>query len=348
MTEPKGNKYGLHRVLEPAGVLPQPAKKVDNNMDVLYDNEIMCEVDTLNIDSASFHQIKEQAGRDPEKIKEIMLGIVAGAGKHKNPVTGSGGMFIGKVKKIGSALQGKIDLKEGDKIASLVSLSLTPLKIYEILHVTADSDQVKVKADAILFESAIWAKLPGDMSETLALAALDVAGAAAQTARLIKPGDNVLVIGAAGKSGLLCCYEAKKRAGITGKVIGTKNSPSGAEVLLNAPFVDEVIYADAKQAVDLMQKVEAATNGKLCDVVINCVNTEDCEMGSILAAKDGGTVYFFSMATSFTKAALGAEGIGKDVNMIIGNGYVPNHAEWTLQILRESEYIRNLYEKKYQ
>jgi L-erythro-3,5-diaminohexanoate dehydrogenase len=85
MTEPKGNKYGLHRVIEPAGVLPQPAKKVNNDMSVLYDNEIMCEVDTLNVDSASFHQIKEQAGRDPEKIKEIMLSIVADAGKHKNP-----------------------------------------------------------------------------------------------------------------------------------------------------------------------------------------------------------------------------------------------------------------------
>ncbi|MDE6629933.1 MAG: L-erythro-3,5-diaminohexanoate dehydrogenase, partial [Bacteroidales bacterium] len=53
-TQPKGSKYGTHRVISPKGVLPQPADKVDNNMDVLYDNEILIDVQTLNIDSASF------------------------------------------------------------------------------------------------------------------------------------------------------------------------------------------------------------------------------------------------------------------------------------------------------
>ncbi|MBQ2084169.1 MAG: L-erythro-3,5-diaminohexanoate dehydrogenase, partial [Firmicutes bacterium] len=60
-----------------------------------------------------------------------------------------------------------------------------------------------------------------------------------------------------------------------------------------------------------------------------------------------GTVYFFSMATSFTKAALGAEGVGKDVTMIMGNGYAKGHAEITLQVLREHEGIRKLFEEMY-
>ena len=128
----KGNKYGTHRVIEPKGVLPQPANKVDNNMDEIYDNEILIDVQTLNIDSASFTQIEEQAGGDKAKIAEIMLDIVAKQGKHRNPVTGSGGMLLGTVEKIGDALKGKIDLKEGDKIATLVSLSLTPLRIDKI------------------------------------------------------------------------------------------------------------------------------------------------------------------------------------------------------------------------
>jgi|GEM_PF-2556178 len=114
----KGNKYGTHRVLAPQGVLPQPAEKVDNNMDEIYDNEILIDVKTLNIDSASFTQIHEQAGGDKAKIAEIMLGIVAKQGKHRNPVTGSGGMLLGVVEKIGDALKDKIDLKVGDKIAT--------------------------------------------------------------------------------------------------------------------------------------------------------------------------------------------------------------------------------------
>jgi len=347
MTQPKGNRFGLHRVIEPQGVLPQPALRVNNDMSVLYDNEIMCDVSTLNVDSASFTQIEEQAKGNIDEIKKTMLDIVARFGKHKNPVTGSGGMFIGTVAKLGDALKGKIDLKEGDKIASLVSLSLTPLKIHEILAVHPETDQVDVRAQAILFESAIWAKLPEDMPEKLALAVLDVAGAPAQTARLVKPGDRVLIIGAAGKSGLLCCYEAKRRTGVTGEVIAVRRSSRGAEALERAPFVDKIIEGSAVEAVDLLEKVEKATGGQLCDVVINCVNNPDCEMGSILCCREGGIVYFFSMATSFTKAALGAEGIGKDINMIIGNGYTKGHAAITLELMRESEFLRKEFEKRY-
>ncbi len=347
MAQPKGDKYGLHRVIEPKGVLPQPAIQVDNDLSVLYDNEILCDVRTLNVDSASFTQIKKQAQGDEAEIRRIMFDIVERQGKHKNPVTGSGGMFVGSVAKIGDALKDRIDLREGDPIASLVSLSLTPLKLKEIKEIRQSTDQVDVDAQAILFESGIYAKLPADIPEKLGLAVLDVAGAPAQTARLVKPGDSVLIIGAAGKSGLLCAYEAKRRSGVTGKVIGVKHSPKGIELLERAPFVDDIIQGSAVEAVDLMQKVEAVTDGQLCDVVINCVNVPDCEMGSILCCKEGGTVYFFSMATSFTKAALGAEGVGKDINMIIGNGYTKGHAAITLELLRESPFIREEFEKRY-
>lgn len=180
----KGNKYGTHRVISPKGVLPQPADKLDNNMDEIYDNEILIDVQTLNIDSASFTQIEEQAGGDKAKIAEIMLGIVEKQGKHRNPVTGSGGMLLGTVEKIGDALVGKTDLKVGDKIATLVSLSLTPLRIDKIKEIRADVDQVDINGKAILFESGIYAKIPADLPEKLALSALDVAGAPAQTAKL--------------------------------------------------------------------------------------------------------------------------------------------------------------------
>ena len=70
----KGCKYGTHRVLEPRGVLPQPALRISNDM-TIYDNEILIEVQTLNIDSASFTQIKEEAGGDMERIKERICGI---------------------------------------------------------------------------------------------------------------------------------------------------------------------------------------------------------------------------------------------------------------------------------
>lgn len=217
--EIKGNKYGTHRVIQPKGVLTQAALKIDNGFDTVYSNEIVCDVTSLNIDSASFTQIENECGGDADKIARRIEQIVAERGKMQNPVTGSGGMFIGRVAHIGKDLT-DTGLKVGDKIASLVSLSLTPLKIEKILAVHPEIDRVDVVAKAALFESGIYAKLPDDMPENLALAALDVAGAPAQTAKLVKEGDSVLVLGAAGKSGVLVCYEAKKRAGAKGNVVG--------------------------------------------------------------------------------------------------------------------------------
>ena len=340
----KGCPFGTHRVISPKGVLPQPADVIDNTMEI-YDNEVLIDVQTLNIDSASFTQIEKQANGDIEEIKKIMKGIVAKAGKHKNPVTGSGGMLIGKIKEVGPAYKG--DLKVGDKIATLISLSLTPLVIDEIIDVRPDIDQVDIKGQAILFQSGIYAKLPDDMPEGLALSALDVAGAPAQTAKLVKPGDTVLVIGGGGKSGLLCLYEAKKRAGVTGKVICIGGSDKSTNRAKSLDLADVYFPFNTTDAVGTYNKIMEVTDGKLCDIVINCVNIENTEMASILSCKDGGTVYFFSMATSFTKAALGAEGVGKDVNMIVGNGYTKGHAEITLQVLRESEPLRKLFAEMY-
>ena len=334
-------------------MLPQPANKLNNNMDEIWDNEILIDVQTLNIDSASFTDIhnyaKQQAGpgaseeKIMEEVKKEMFLNVELQGKHRNRRTGSGGMLLGKVEKIGDALKGKIDLKEGDRIATLVSLSLTPLRIDEILAI----DQVDIKGKAILFESGIYAKIPTDMPEKLALSALDVAGAPAQTAKLCQYGQTVVILGAGGKSGMLCCYEAKKRVGVTGKVIGIANSPKSTQRIKDLGFCDIVESAAGMTPVQVYELVERLTNGKMADVTINCVNVPDQEMTAVLCTKDDGIVYFFSMATSFTKASLGAEGIGSDVNMIMGNGYTKGHAEFTLQELRESPKLRKIFEELY-
>ena len=163
----KASPYGTHRVIEPQGVLPQPAWKIDNTMEI-YDNEILIDVDALNIDAASFTQIKKEAGGDLAKIEATILSIVEQRGKHHNPVTGSGGMLIGRIAQVGSALAGKVDLQPGDKIATLVSLSLTPLKIHKITKIHVDKDQVEIEGQAILFETGLYAKLPTDIPEKVA------------------------------------------------------------------------------------------------------------------------------------------------------------------------------------
>lgn len=342
-----GSPFGIHRVIDPPDVIPQAAWKLNNQMDSIFDNEILVKVDRLNIDAASFTQLEKEAGGDPLKIAGQIKRIVRERGKMHNPVTGSGGMFIGTVKEIGSALKGKIDLKVGDRIASLVSLTLTPLLLKRIKRIDLEKDQVEVDGLAILFESGVFAKLPPDLPDSLCLAVLDVAGAPAQTARLVKPGDTVLVIGAGGKSGLLCLYEAKKRAGVTGKVLGLGHSPESTSRIEESGFADVAFQGDATKPLEIYEKVKELTQGGMADVTINCVNIPGTEMASIMSTRDGGLVYFFSMATSFTAAALGAEGIGKDLTMIIGNGYARGHDKIALNLLRESPKLREMFEKMF-
>jgi len=337
-------KYGTNRVIEPKGVLPQAATKINNTMKI-YDNELLIDVITLNIDSASFTQIKNACNKDLLDMEKMILNIIKERGKMQNPVTGSGGMLIGTVKEIGSNFPDK-SIKVGDKIATLVSLSLTPLNVKKINSINIDNDQVNIDGEAILFESGIFAKVPDDMDEHLVLAALDVAGAPAQVNKLVELGDTVAIIGAAGKSGVLCAYQAMINAGDSGKVIGVVNEKEQIAQLDELGLCHEVVLADATNAIEVYEKV-LLNNPEGVDVTINVVNVPNTEMSCILITKDTGTVYFFSMATSFTKAALGAEGVGSDVNMIIGNGYTKGHAELTLDLVNNAPKIKALFERIY-
>jgi L-erythro-3,5-diaminohexanoate dehydrogenase len=234
-------------------------------------------------------------------------------------------------------------LKAGDRIATLVSLTLTPLAIDEVRGVKPEIDRLDIKGRAILFASGLYAKLPDDLPDALALAALDVAGAPALTARFVKPGMTVMLLGA-GKSGALCLAQARRSLGGKGKLIALDISRPALDALAAIGLCDVTIATDATKAVDVMEKV--AASGPV-DLVINCASVPNTEMASILSVRDGGTVIFFSMATSFTAAALGAEGVGKDVTMIVGNGYAPGHAQLTLELLRSEHGLRQLFEQRY-
>lgn len=347
-----GCPYGAHRVLEPAGVLPQAAWKIDSSTEI-YDNEMLVDVRTLNIDAASFKQILSTCPKGlSEKEQEdfvaaTVLDIVAKRGKMHNPVTGSGGMLLGTVRQFGPKAPRKDGAKEGDLIATLVSLSLTPLRITRIKGVYLDKDQIDVEGTAVVFESGPFAVIPPDLGERLALALLDVAGAPAQAARLVKPGDSVLVLGAGGKSGLICSAVAKRNAGPKGRVIGLAHGRASSERAKTLGAADVVIAADATDGLATMEAAMQANGGNKVDVCINCVNIPGTEMASILSTRDGGKVYFFSMATSFTAAALGAEGAGADVELIIGNGYATDHAKTAVELLRADPKLRSILESMF-
>jgi len=199
---------------------------------------------------------------------------------------------------------------------------------------------VPAEGHAILFARSIAAELPDDLPPGLSLAVMDVCGAPALTHRVVaaRTAPAVAVIGAAGKSGSLA-LAAARRAG-AGRTIGVVPVQAEAEILRASGLADEVVLADARDPIALA----AAVGEPGADVTVVCVDVPGCEHGAILSTAPGGTVVFFSMATSFSAAALGAEGLAADVTMLIGNGYAPGHAQLALDLLRTEPGVMKIFE----
>jgi len=365
-----GSPLGLHRVLEPAGVLPQAAWRLDASPRI-WPDEVRVRVDRLNLDAASFRQLSEASNGDPAAVKASVLEIITSRGKMHNPVTGSGGMLTGVVEEAGP--DSPLGLKPGDSIATLVSLSLTPLVITDgLASWDGRSEQVPCQGHAILFGRSIAAALPVDLPAALALAVMDVCGAPALTYRVVSQasrrraacggggtegagrargagGPVVAILGAAGKSGSLSAAAARQAG--AGRIIGVVPLEREAAALRaaraaggQAGLADEVVIADARDPVAVSAAIRQA--GGPADVTVVCVDVPGCEGGAILSTAQGGTVIFFSMATSFTAAALGAEGAAADVTMLVGNGYVPGHAQLALDLIRAEPGVRGIFDAR--
>lgn len=334
-----GSPIGLHRVLEPRGVLPQSAWRLDPSPD-LYADEVRLRVERLNLDAASFRQLREAHAGDGDAVRREVAEIIASRGKMHNPVTGSGGMLVGTVEEVGP--DSPLGLRPGERVATLVSLTLTPLVVYDGLGGwDGSSEQVPTDGHAILFGRSIAAVLPDDLPVSLALGVLDVCGAPALTQRVVRGyrQPRVLVIGAGGKSGALS-LAAARRAG-AGQVVGLVPTEAEAEAVGRAGLADEVVIADARDPV-----ATAGAVGAQADVTVVCVDVPGCEGGAILATAPRGTIVFFSMATSFAAAALGAEGLAADVTMLVGNGYAPGHSELALDLVRQDPRLRQLFDAR--
>ncbi len=343
---------GLHRVIDPAGEsLPQAARVLDAGPQ-LWPDEVRIAVETLNLDAASYRQLAE-ANRAPDgsvdgaALRATVLDIVATRGKMQNPVTGSGGMLIGTVEEVGP--ESPLGLAVGDRVATLVSLSLTPLRITDgLARWDGLSERAPAAGHAILFGRSIAATLPEDLVPELALMVMDVCGAPALVARVVREyaargtAPSVLVLGGAGKSGSLALAAAADAG--AGRRIGVVPVDAEADLLRDTALADEVVVADARSPLGLLEAVEGA--GGPADITVVCVDVPGCEQPAILSTAEGGTVIFFSMATNFAAAALGAEGLAADVRMLVGNGYVPGHAAYALELIRANADVRRLFQSR--
>lgn len=338
---------GAHRVIEPEGALPQPAWKLDNSP-VALPAETLVHVHTLHIDSASFTQIANFCERDSERMRVHMLDIIARRGKMHNPVTGSGGVLLGTIEQLDEVFAEKHNLAIGDTIVSLTSLSWLPLHLNTFSAIHLDRCEVVVDGKAIFFRSNPVAKLPIDLPVPIVVAALDVAGAPARVATLAQPGQRVTVLGAGGTAGLLTLCALRQHLGSSGQILAIEYSERALQDIAALGIADILVQGNATRPLELLELVRAACGSDYeADLCINVVNVPGTEFATILLTRPQGCIIFFSMATSFTTAALGAEGMARPVEMHIGNGYMPDHGAVALQLLRDYPALRALFESRF-
>jgi L-erythro-3,5-diaminohexanoate dehydrogenase len=304
--------------------------------------EAAVRVEQLHLDAASFAQLRTATRPDPDQIAARVIEIVRTRGKMQNPVTGSGGVLLGRLEEAGPEYPLPPGFSIGVVVCPMVSLSLIPLSLDRIEQVDMATGQLVVQGRAIIFASMPIEILPDDLPRKAALAALDVAGAPAYADALVRPGMRVLVIGG-GKSGLLTLWVARRKLGRSGTLVALDANAAACTRVAALGIADAVVQADARDALAATEAVLGVTRGHHVDLSINCASVLDTEMASILPTADKGRVVFFNMATSFTKAALGAEGFGRSPTMLIGNGYVPGHATLALECLRESDDLARFF-----
>jgi L-erythro-3,5-diaminohexanoate dehydrogenase len=102
---------------------------------------------------------------------------------------------------------------------------------------------------------------------------------------------------------------------------------------------DIAVATDLRDPLAAVRAVREAGGGP-ADLTVVVVNATGCEPASILLTAVGGTVLFFSMATTFSTAALTADGMAHDVRMLIGSGYTPDVGAYALDLVRRVEALR--------
>lgn len=338
--------FGSHRSIDPPNALPQLAWKLDASLPIR-DNELLMRVETLNINPSSFSQLCEETNRDPEQLIRKVCSITSLRGKLHNPITGSGGTLMGTVAEIGRDHPAWGKLRRGERICTLISLGLTPLVIEKVKRLNMRTGQVEVEGYAILFETGLYTPVPEEIDTHLFLAVSGEAGSVYQANLLCEPGMTAMVTGSLGTAGLLSLFSLRQKLGEAGKLIAIAEEAGDAEALEALGVADRIVPADMNDPLSAYESVRARLGPLVVDLTVDCSSVPGAEMFSILMTRERGTVYFTNPAAHYSGASLGAEGIGKEVNLLLYRGYIPGHVPFCLQLLRQYPALERFFHARY-
>lgn len=337
--------FGLSRVLEPRGVVPSTAWKVDNNPKV-GNGEARIKLERINVEWDSFQQIANSCSFDDAKVKLKIMDIVEKRGKMHNPFTGTGGILMGTVDEISPDLKKTAALSEGDKIYSLTSLCGVPMKIDKILDIDYNYGQVMCEGHAILFDASPAHKWDDSVSADYTLHAINEAGCPYSAHELAKICDAKKVVIMGINSITTVIYAAAiKKASPDCQVIAImdeniRESLTRDEIVeLMKPLVDDTWFVDLSDPVHSQQKIYGMENIKGdndfdADIVIVAEDIFGAETLAVFLAKEAGYIYFTTVKSHYDIAQTVAETMGKYVITYTFDQYIENYPKFTIELIK--------------
>jgi L-erythro-3,5-diaminohexanoate dehydrogenase len=328
------------RAVDPPGALPHVARVLDVASPAS-DSEAEIDVEMLAVDATSYRTIRERCGGDPAAMEKTISEIVAKHGKLQNPWTGSGGVLMGRLRKVGARYE-MSELAVGERVMPLASLIAIPLWLESVGPVDPESTHVPVQGRAIVTGRMLCANVPEDLSPRVAIAAFDVYPAASHVREMASAGDHVLVLGA-GHGGLLAVAAAREAVGDTGYVTALDSSPGALARVREVDSEVFIVQADVTDPVTVAAELAGAGLAP-ADLTLLCTSVPGGEGTAILVTSQRGAVLFFSTATRFAAAALGADAIGSQARLIIPNGLTDDRGDYAFDLLRRIPALHAAFE----
>lgn len=350
-------RFGANRVMEPKGVTPVMAWKLDDDRKVRA-GEIRVSLETVHIEWDNFNQICSYCSYDEVRIKARIMQIVQQRGKLHNPYTGSGGLFMGTIEEIGEGTDTG-NLKAGDRVYSLSSLTGVVMHLDEIKSVDYHYGQIYCTGYVICFEATSIVKYEGKISPKYLLSAVDEEGNFIGFRKAIRNShaERVAIIGGNFSTMLLYAQTLTDGYGKGTHVtaILDKNSTgllSEKEITAAfLPVIKKTCYVDLSQPLDAYQSVvEQLYDPRPMDAVINLEDIPGSETVATLLVKENGVVFYASLKNNYGAGLLVADSLGKEVTSYALDGYVKEAHNFAAELIEKVganlEFLDAIYQRK--
>lgn len=334
--------FGADRVIEPKGAVPVTAWRIDNRREI-GSAEIRIRLETVHVEWDNFNQICSHCGYDEVKIKARIMQIIDERGKLHNPYTGSGGLFMGVIDEVGEDVE-LGDLKVGDRVFSLSSLTGVAMHVDTITEVDLNYGQIICTGYVICFETTTIIKYDGKTDPKYLLSAIDEEGNFLGVQQTIeaRKAQRVAIIGGNPVTVLMYAQMLTDCYGKGNHVIAIMEKSSLrnlTEQELTAaflPVIKQTYFVDISHPIESYEKILSKQEDRQpMDAVINLEDILGSETIATLLVKEKGIVFYTSLKNNYSVGILVSDCLGKEVVTYALEGYVENAYDFATELVNK-------------